>query len=535
MQLTSERGGERHLDKSVNEALNVLYQRNITSREQLLTEALRVHMTMLVVEDESNTDSLFALMKKQTEDKLGFFPADRNDFAAIYQALKKVDLYEFVLTIYQEDRSGTVITPLPLLRYINQRVHTLTPQSILIPEAERHLAGLPWLISQCTGEVTLTTQYKPFYELFTLLFDQYQNVSIRFVSIYATLPDSSQYDYIFCLPAFGGKSMLDETAFLSRDLDGIALENMLHCLHKHGTMDYIAPAKITFTSTDGYKQLRNLITSQYGIESISILPEGTFRPWTSIKTYLLSIKGAPVNDITLGELCLKGDTLSLSARRLISLPDFQKQSDWRIEMLLSSEDEKLKRYQHSNTRKVKLKDVAEVFRGKSILKKDAVIGDIAVLNISNIDQGDIRYEDMDTIQDDPRKVKRYELLTGDVVLACRGTAIKSAVFTQQVGMTIASANIIVIRPTRELLPVYIHLFFESPVGQVLIQSIQRGMTVMNLNYTDIMETEIPLLPLEKQTLLTQTYESEKARYKEARRKAEERFTGIQAQIYDEII
>lgn len=71
MQLTSERGGERHLDKSVNEALNVLYQRNITSREQLLTEALRVHMTMLVVEDESNTDSLFALMKKQTEDKLG--------------------------------------------------------------------------------------------------------------------------------------------------------------------------------------------------------------------------------------------------------------------------------------------------------------------------------------------------------------------------------------------------------------------------------------------------------------------------------
>lgn len=131
-----------------------------------------------------------------------------------------MDLYEFVLTIYQEDRSGTVITPLPLLRYINQRVHTLTPQSILIPEAERHLAGLPWLISQCTGEVTLTTQYKPFYELFTLLFDQYQNVSIRFVSIYATLPDSSQYDYIFCLPAFGGKSMLDETAFLSRDLDG---------------------------------------------------------------------------------------------------------------------------------------------------------------------------------------------------------------------------------------------------------------------------------------------------------------------------
>ena len=519
----------------MNEALNVLYQRNITSREQLLTEALRVHMTMLAVEDESNTDVLFTLMKQQTEDKLGFFPADRNDFAAIYQVLKNVDLYKFVLGIYQEDRSGTVITPLPLLRYINERIQAITPQSILIPEAERHLAGLPWLISQCTGKVTLTTQYKPFYELFKLLFDRCQNVIIRFISLYSTLSGSQQYDYIFCLPAFGGKSMLNETAFLTRDFDGIALENMLYCLHKHGTMDYIAPAKITFTSTDGYKQLRNLITSQYGIECISILPEGTFRPWTSIKTYLLSIKGSPINDITLGELNLKADTLSLSALRQVSLPDFQKQSDWRIEMLLSGEDEKLRRYQHSNTRKVKLKDVAEVFRGKSILKKDAVIGDIAVLNISNIDQGDIRYEELDTIEDDQRKVKRYELLTGDVVLACRGTAIKSAVFAQREGMTIASANIIVIRPIRELLPGYIHLFFESPVGQVLIQSIQRGMTVMNLNYTDIMEMEIPLLPLEKQISLTQTFESERARYKETLRKAEERFTGIQAQIYDEIV
>ena len=184
MQLTSERGGERHLDKSVNEALNVLYQRRITSREQLLSEALRVHITASVAESESNTDALFSLMKQQTEDTLGFFPADRNDFAAIYQALKKVDLYEFVLGIYQEDRSGTVITPLPLLRYINERVRALAPQNIFIPEAERHLAALPWLISQCTGEVTLTTQYKPFYELFKLLFTRYQNVTIRFISIY---------------------------------------------------------------------------------------------------------------------------------------------------------------------------------------------------------------------------------------------------------------------------------------------------------------------------------------------------------------
>ena len=39
--------------------------------------------------------------------------------------------------------------------------------------------------------------------------------------------------------------------------------------------------------------------------------------------------------------------------------------------------------------------------------------------------------DMDTIVEEERKVKRYELLKGDVVLSCRGTAIKAAVFTAE--------------------------------------------------------------------------------------------------------
>jgi hypothetical protein len=38
---------------------------------------------------------------------------------------------------------------------------------------------------------------------------------------------------------------------------------------------------------------------------------------------------------------------------------------------------------------------------------------------------------MDTLEEEERKIKRYELVEGDVVLSCRGTAIKSAVFRQQ--------------------------------------------------------------------------------------------------------
>ena len=47
---------------------------------------------------------------------------------------------------------------------------------------------------------------------------------------------------------------------------------------------------------------------------------------------------------------------------------------------------------------------------KSILKKDTAVGNISVLNISNIENGEINYADMDTIVEEERKVKRYELL-----------------------------------------------------------------------------------------------------------------------------
>lgn len=523
------------MDNQIENALNILYQRGITSRDQLLSELLRVKLVKKTDVDESKVDELFDAMKKLTEEKLGFFQADRSDFAVIYHSLKDIDLSDFVLSIYKEDRSGTVVTPKPLLRYIRSRIDAASPQNLLITEAERHLAGLELITEGYQGNVTLTTQNKLFYELINLMFSNLANISIRLLSIYSPLPDNSRYDYIFCLPAFGGKVLWDDAPFLTQEFDSIALENMLSLLEKDGILDCVMPAKITFSSTQGHRELRALIADHYGIESLSILPEGTFRPWTNIKTYLLSVRNASANQLTLGELTPSKNTLLLEKQKHLSTSVFRKHEDWRIEMLLSGDDENLVRFRQSKTPKVKLKEVADVFRGKSILKKDASVGEIAVLNISNIDNGDIRYEDMDTIQDEPLKVKRYELETGDVVLSSRGTALKSAVFTRQDRMTIASANVIVLRPHRELLPRYIQLFLDGPVGRVMINSFQRGMTIMNLNYTDIMEMEIPLLPLEKQQEIVQTFESEKAKYQAAVQRAETRFGSVKAKLLDEIL
>jgi len=500
---------------------------------------LRVKLTLKKLEETSaftkDKEKLFQYMKQATEDELGFFPADRDDFWDIYEALKDIDLIDFTLEIYKNDRMGTVMSPLYLSSYISERMKKLKPQKILITEAEKHLAGLKLMVSQFKdSEFTLTTQLKPMYILLQLAFGEKRNVKIRFESIYTRCLEDEKFDYIYSLPAFGYKPEEVGKRFLTRDSDGIAIENMLEHLGEAGTLDIIVPAKITFASM-GYEKLREYIIKNFNVESIYILPEGTFRPATAIKTFMVTITTRYQEAIDIGILELNQRNFEIKDKKVIPIKEFLAHEDWRIELLLADDDENIQRFKSSNLEKVKLKDVAEVFRGKSILKKDTSLGSISVLNISNIEDGEIDYRNMDTIDEEERKIKRYELYTGDVVLSCRGTAIKSAVFEAQDKTIIASANLIVIRPKEKVKGEYVKIFFESPIGLAIIKSFQRGTTIMNINHADIMEMEIPILPLSKQQEMIDKYHEELKVYKEAIRIAEGRWSNIKENIYNELI
>lgn len=196
------------MNTNIDSALNVLYQRQISSREQLLKEMLRVKMTLKKIEENSNIlsdkEKLFQLMKETTEDELGFFPADRADFINIYEALKDIDIIDFTLEIYKNDRLGTIISPVYLSRYISERIKKLKPESILITEAEKHLAGLREMINLIPEiEITLTTQYKPMHILLQLAFGGNENIRIRFESIYTECLIDKKFDYVYSLPVFG--------------------------------------------------------------------------------------------------------------------------------------------------------------------------------------------------------------------------------------------------------------------------------------------------------------------------------------------
>jgi hypothetical protein len=526
------------VNTTMNLALNTLYQSEIVSREQLLNEMLRVKMTLNKLEDKPSSkkskDKLFQLMKTTTEEELGLFQYDKDDFIDIFDTLKDINLIQFTLEIFKNDRLGTVISPDYLTSYISNRIKELKPKTILITEAEKHLPGLQELIivnSDCN--FTFTTQLKQMHLFLNLAFGEYENVKIVFESIYTDCLIDEKFDYIYSLPTFGIKPDEINKTFFTKDSDGIAMENMLTHLEDNGVLDAIIPAKITFAGL-GYEKLRKHIVTNYGIDSIYILPEGTFRPTTSVKTYLFTITKKPKEDIEIGTLKLVKEIFTKTEKKQIPKNIFLSYDDWRIEILLSEDDENIQKFNTSNIGKVKLKDVAEVFRGKSILKKDTTLGDISILNISNIENGEIDYVDMDTIKQEERKIKRYELFDKDVVLSCRGTSIKTAVFEKQEKTIIASANLIVIRPKEKLKSEYIKIFFESPIGLAIIKSFQRGTTVMNINHSDIMEMEIPLIPMPEQKEMINKYNIEFSEYKKTITEAETRWSKVKNSLYNKL-
>ena len=527
------------MNNIIEMALSDLYRRQISSREQLLGEMLRVKMTSKALKEQpkikQDKEKLFQLMKKTTEEELGFFPADRDDFFDIFAALEEIDLIQFTLEIYKNDRMGMVISPQYLTSYIKGKVQKINPSSILIPEAEKHLAGLKELIDAFgEKEITLTTHHNLMNKFLKFAFQDYEQVTVVFESIYSDCLVDLKFDYIYTLPAFGYKPDELGKVFMTKESDGIAMENMLGHLNENGVLDIIVPAKITFAS-QGFEKLRTYITDHFSVKNIFILPEGTFRPTTAIKTYFFSITNQKIEEIEVGTLELVKDQFEPKGLKKIKTQEFLSHEDWRIELLLSDDDENIQRFKSSNLEKVKLKEVAEVFRGKSILKKDTTVGSIGVLNISNIDNGEIDYSDMDTIEEDERKIKRYELEEGDVLLSCRGTAIKSAVFKKQDKTIIASANLIVIRPKETILGDYIKIFFESPIGMAIIKSFQRGTTIMNINHSDIMEMEIPLLALEKQCEMINLYSEELSRYKKIVQEAELKWNTVKEKLYNNLI
>lgn len=487
-----------------------------------------------VLENRKATDpyELLDLMKK-TRMEVPFFVGDERLFFALYEKMSELthrDLIEYVNILIRNEKRGIgPYMPEALTAQIFKNMNVLYKE-VLICDVEKYGVELYDFVNSYNSNFYFTIKDEGIKTVFVEL---YKELNVTFIGpeIYEYGFSSQKFDFIVCFPIMGGRFLAekDRNDFISRELSFIAVENLLLHLTMNGKLMIILPAKIGFGSGDA-AVLRNYIQSNYKINEISSLPTRIFYPYMSINTYLLSLSCGSTDSVNVKKYELDKQKLIEVDNRLIFSDELENMNAWNVDMVFSYTDETLLEYQNSTIKKAELKEVADIFRGKAITSKTED-GNVSVINISNISETGIDYNNLDKIEEEERKVSRYLLQEGDVLIATKGFAIKIAVFEKRNGLYIASSNLCVVRPNSRLLNgTYLKLFLESETGIKLLKSIQRGTTIVNINYQDICQLEVPTPNLDDQFEIANEYNEGLKLYKQTLEAAETAWSKIKKNV-----
>lgn len=119
-------------------------------------------------------------------------------------------------------------------------------------------------------------------------------------------------------------------------------------------------------------------------------------------------------------------------------------------------------------------------------------GDLAVIQMRDIDENRVRLEDALRIVL-PDGWADHALHAGDLLFRSRGQSNGAALVPEGLGMAVASAPLVRIRP-RRVLPEYLAWFLNSPAAQAQLASVAEGTSVRMISTGSLGAVEIPLPP-----------------------------------------
>ncbi len=188
-----------------------------------------------------------------------------------------------------------------------------------------------------------------------------------------------------------------------------------------------------------------------------------------------------------------------------------------------------KKYERETPSLIEIGDIADVIRGVNLPSRrqmeNADGKRYPVLQIRDIENGEIQFEKLDVFPIQTRDVERVTAKPGDILVSSRGTQQKIAIVPGYDGVIVVSNMFVIIRITSnsEVNPLYIKRFLESPVGQYYFEVNQSGSITTVLTPNDIKSIDFPLVSLEQQNemvkqlevaddLVRQAYEARKNQY-----------------------
>lgn len=114
-----------------------------------------------------------------------------------------------------------------------------------------------------------------------------------------------------------------------------------------------------------------------------------------------------------------------------------------------------------------------------------------------------------------KSMQRFLLQEGDVVLLAKGNSIRAGYVTERIAKldVITSANFILLRPNNnELLGEVLVAYFNSQVGQSMLDAASTGAAIKNINLSNIRKMKIELPALSKQHEIAELFHASNQAY-----------------------
>src|SRR5699024_2602439 len=161
-----------------------------------------------------------------------------------------------------------------------------------------------------------------------------------------------------------------------------------------------------------------------------------------------------------------------------------------------------------NMDKILLGDVAHFFRGYNVgtKNKESSNGKYKIIQLADVQDGKVLLDKVKSYDiDNNARVEMYKLKKNDVILSIRGTVLKAATVSDDVGNLLLSQNFIGIRCDKRLDPEYLKVYLESPLGKYLLTNRMSGTSIPTLSRKDIETLSIPKISIERQKEVMNQY------------------------------
>lgn len=296
----------------------------------------------------------------------------------------------------------------------------------------------------------------------------------------------------------------------------------INAMKDNGKSIVIVPQGALFSTLD--KNSRKQIIDNELLEQVIKLPAGTY-PGTGVQYSIVifsygnkTVRMVDATDCIVGK---NSGYKKIDINKVVDL--FQNEDDSKIievstsQIIKADYNFEVGRYLSSvmNLNIINPKHIKEIgtvlsgyqYTSKSLKEMEPGIGNVDIVKITNIIEGEIDYASLASTDIDEERIEKYLLKENDILISSKGTAIKLALVTNLGDRkVIPHNNLMVIRVnSEEVLPAYLCCFLNSESGRLILNSLQTGSIIINITKSNLLELIVPVIDMDTQETIVNHY------------------------------